>query len=84
MAVPAGTYLPAAWAKVAAAGEEVAVGVKDFGGTETCLHPRPRRTHSSPSSSRQEPPGTSAGVYCCKNTGSSAGYCDDHTLVKLT
>ncbi|WP_405870811.1 hypothetical protein [Streptomyces sp. NBC_00005] len=26
---------------------------------------------------------TSATVYCCKDTGSAAGYCDDCTLIKL-
>jgi hypothetical protein len=32
-----GTYLPAGWPKAATAGEEVSVGVKSFGGTETYL-----------------------------------------------
>jgi hypothetical protein len=78
-----GTYLLAAWAKVATAGEEVAVGVKSFGGTETYLR-------ASTTSYAQQPiffttgnSTTSASVYCYKNSGSAAGYCDDYTLVKL-
>jgi len=78
-----GTYLLAAWAKVATAGEEVAVGVKSFGGTETYLR-------ASTTSYTQQPiffttgnSTTSASVYCYKNSGSAAGYCDDYTLVKL-
>lgn len=78
-----GSYLLAAWAKVATAGEEVAVGVKSFGGTETYLR-------ASTTSYTQQPiffttggSTTSADVYCYKNSGSAAGYCDDYTLVKL-
>nr|WSY50047.1 hypothetical protein OG999_07755 [Streptomyces sp. NBC_00886] len=48
--VSSGTYLLAGWAEVATAGEEVAIGVKSFGGAETYLRPRRRPTPSSPSS----------------------------------
>ncbi|MEU9439138.1 hypothetical protein [Streptomyces sp. NPDC048252] len=78
-----GTYLLAGWAKAATAGEEVAVGVKSFGGTETYLR-------TSTTSYAQQPiffttgATTSAAVYCYKNAGSSAGYCDDYTLLKLS
>jgi len=79
-----GTYLLAGWAKVATAGEEVAVGVKSFGGTETYLR-------SSTTSYTQQPlffttgaSTTTAGAYCYKNSGSAAGYCDDYTLIKLS
>ncbi|MFE9602874.1 right-handed parallel beta-helix repeat-containing protein [Streptomyces hokutonensis] len=78
-----GSYLLAAWAKVATSGEEVAVGVKSFGGTETYLR-------GSTTSYAQEPiffttgvSNTAASVYCYKNSGSAAGYCDDYTVVKL-
>jgi len=78
-----GSYLLAAWAKVGTAGEEVAVGVKSFGGTETYLR-------GSTTSYAQEPiffttgvSNTAASVYCYKNSGSAAGYCDDYTVVKL-
>lgn len=79
-----GTYLLVGWAKVATAGEEVAVGVKGFGGTETYLR-------ASTTSYAQQPlffttgvSTTSAGVYCYKNSGSAAGYCDDYSLIKLS
>ncbi|RPE40112.1 hypothetical protein EDD90_3142 [Streptomyces sp. Ag109_O5-1] len=72
------------WTKVATAGEEVAVGVKSFGGTETYLR-------GSTTSYTQQPiffttgvSTTSAGVYCYKNSGSAAGYCDDYSLIKLS
>jgi len=78
-----GSYLLAAWAKVGTAGEEVAVGVKSFGGTETYLR-------GSTTTYTQEPiffttgvSNTAASVYCYKNSGSAAGYCDDYTVVKL-
>ncbi|WP_427921491.1 right-handed parallel beta-helix repeat-containing protein [Streptomyces sp. cg40] len=78
-----GSYLLAAWAKVATSGEEVAVGVKSFGGTETYLR-------GSTTTYTQEPiffttgvSNTAASVYCYKNSGSAAGYCDDFTVVKL-
>ncbi|MFF5305979.1 carbohydrate-binding protein [Streptomyces sp. NPDC013161] len=78
-----GSYLLAAWAKVGTAGEEVAVGVKSFGGTETYLR-------GSTTTYTQEPiffttgvSTTSASVYCYKNSGSAAGYCDDFTVVRL-
>ncbi|WP_019075293.1 right-handed parallel beta-helix repeat-containing protein [Streptomyces hokutonensis] len=78
-----GSYLLAAWAKVATSGEEVAVGVKSFGGTETYLR-------GSTTTYTQEPiffttgvSNTAASVYCYKNSGSAAGYCDDYTVVKL-
>ncbi|MFF7468920.1 carbohydrate binding domain-containing protein [Streptomyces sp. NPDC008092] len=78
-----GSYLLVGWAKVATAGEEVAVGVKSFGGTETYLR-------ASTTSYAQQPvffttgvSTTSAGVYCYKNSGSAAGYCDDYSLIKL-
>ncbi|MFG3295460.1 carbohydrate binding domain-containing protein [Streptomyces sp. NPDC048179] len=79
-----GSYLLVGWAKVATAGEEVAVGVKSFGGTETYLR-------ASTTSYAQQPlffttgvSTTSAGVYCYKNSGSAAGYCDDYSLIKLS
>ncbi|MEU2776147.1 hypothetical protein ABZ646_25250 [Streptomyces sp. NPDC007162] len=69
---------------MATAGEEVAVGVKSFGGAETYLR-------TSTTSCTQQPvffttgvSATSAGVHCYKNDGSAAGYCDDHSLIKLS
>ncbi|MHC5905067.1 carbohydrate binding domain-containing protein [Streptomyces sp. S6] len=79
----AGTYLVTGWAKVATGGEEVAVGVKDFGGTETFLRSSGTAYAQQPLFFTTGASATSAGVYCYKNTGSSAGYCDDYTLVRL-
>ncbi|MET8979961.1 carbohydrate binding domain-containing protein [Streptomyces sp. NPDC004539] len=79
----AGTYLVTGWAKVATAGEEVAVGVKDFGGTETYLRTSTTAYAQQPLFFTTGASATSAGVYCYKNTGSSAGYCDDYTLIRL-
>ncbi|MEV6506688.1 hypothetical protein [Streptomyces sp. NPDC051642] len=59
------------------------MGVKSFGGTEAYLR-------GSTTTYTQEPiffttgvSNTSASVYCYKNSGSAAGYCDDFTVVKL-
>ena len=46
--------------------------------------PPVRPTPSSPSSSPPGSTNTSAAVYCYKDTGSAAGYCDDYTLIKLS
>lgn len=78
-----GTYLVTGWAKVATAGEEVAVGVKDFGGTETYLRTATTSYAQQPLFFTTGATATSAGVYCYKNSGSAAGYCDDYSLVKL-
>ncbi|MEU9314063.1 hypothetical protein [Streptomyces sp. NPDC048256] len=77
-----GTYLLAGWAKAATAGEEVAVGVKSFGGTETYL--RTSTTSYAQPIFFTTGATTSAAVHCYKNAGSSAGYCDDYTLLKLS
>ncbi|MCX5268714.1 carbohydrate binding domain-containing protein [Streptomyces sp. NBC_00199] len=78
-----GTYLLAGWAKVATAGEEVSVGVKSFGGTETYLRASTTSYAQQPIFFTTGATTTSAGVYCYKNAGSAAGYCDDYTLIKL-
>jgi hypothetical protein len=78
-----GSYLLAAWAKVATAGEEVAVGVKSFGGTESYLRGSTTTYTEQPIFFTTGVSNTSAAVYCYKNSGSAAGYCDDFTVVKL-
>ncbi|MEU9167188.1 carbohydrate binding domain-containing protein [Streptomyces sp. NPDC048420] len=78
-----GTYLLAGWAKVATAGEEVAVGVKSFGGAETYQRASTTSYAQQPIFFTTGATTTSAGVYCYKNAGSAAGYCDDYTLIKL-
>ncbi|WP_181804444.1 carbohydrate binding domain-containing protein [Streptomyces shenzhenensis] len=79
-----GTYLLAGWAKVANGSEQVAVGVKNFGGTETYLRTSTTAYSQQPIFFTTGSGNTSATVYCYKNTGSSAGYCDDYTLLKLS
>ncbi|MEV5530992.1 carbohydrate-binding protein [Streptomyces prunicolor] len=78
-----GSYLLAAWAKVGTAGEEVAVGVKSFGGTESYLRGSTTTYTQQPIFFTTGVSNTSASVYCYKNSGSAAGYCDDFTVVKL-
>ncbi|MFC1437899.1 carbohydrate binding domain-containing protein [Streptacidiphilus sp. N1-10] len=78
-----GSYLLAGWAKVATSGEQVAIGVKSFGGTETYLRSSTTTYTQQPVFFTTGSSTTSAGVYCYKNTGSGAGYCDDFTVVKL-
>ncbi|MEU1321191.1 carbohydrate binding domain-containing protein [Streptomyces tibetensis] len=79
-----GTYLLAGWAKAATAGEEVAVGVKSFGSTETYLKTSTTSYAQQPIFFTTGASTTSASAYCYKNAGSSAGYCDDYTLIKLS
>ncbi|WP_329213632.1 carbohydrate binding domain-containing protein [Streptomyces sp. NBC_01485] len=79
-----GTYLLTGWAKAATAGEEVAVGVKSFGGTETFLRASTTSYAQQPIFFTTGATATSAAVYCYKNAGSAAGYCDDYTLIKLS
>ncbi|MFJ8112336.1 carbohydrate binding domain-containing protein [Streptomyces sp. NPDC096132] len=78
-----GTYLLAGWAKAATAGEEVAVGVKSFGGTETYLRTSTTSYAQQPIFFTTGASTTSAAAYCYKNAGTAAGYCDDYTLIKL-
>lgn len=79
-----GTYLLAGWAKVASGSEQVAVGVKSFGGTETYLRTSTTAYSQQPVFFTTGSTNTSAAVYCYKDAGSSAGYCDDYTLIKLS
>lgn len=79
-----GTYLLAGWAKAATGGEQVAVGVKSFGGTETFLRTAGTAYAQQPVFFTTGSTNTSAAVYCYKDTGSAAGYCDDYTLIKLS
>ncbi|WP_046733087.1 carbohydrate binding domain-containing protein [Streptomyces humi] len=79
-----GTYLLVGWARAATAGEEVAVGVKGFGGTETYLRTSTTTYTQQPVFFTTGVSATSAGVYCYKNSGSAAGYCDDYALIKLS
>ncbi|KUL32138.1 carbohydrate binding domain-containing protein [Streptomyces regalis] len=62
-----GTYLLAGWAKAATAGEEVAVGMKSFGGTETYLKTSTTSYAQQPIFFTTGATATSAGANCYKN-----------------
>ncbi|MFC5665220.1 carbohydrate binding domain-containing protein [Kitasatospora misakiensis] len=79
-----GTYLLTGWAKTANGSEQVAVGVKNFGGTETSSRASGTAYSQQPVFFTTGSANTSATAYCYKNSGSSAGYCDDYTLIKLS
>ncbi|MFJ2815305.1 right-handed parallel beta-helix repeat-containing protein [Streptomyces sp. NPDC087294] len=78
------SYLLTGWVKSATAGEEVAVGVKGFGGTETYLRGSTTSYTQQPVFFTTGASTTSASVYCYKNSGSAAGYCDDFSVLKLS
>lgn len=73
---PSTTYLLTASMKVQTAGEQIALGVKNYGGTE--VSSRSSATAWAPNAVlfTTGATSTSATVYCYKNTGSGAGYCD--------
>ncbi|WP_019055350.1 hypothetical protein [Streptomyces prunicolor] len=68
---------------MATAGETLAIGVKSFGGTEMYLRGSTTTYAQQPIFFTTGVFNTSASVYCYKNSGSAAGYCDDFTVVKL-
>ncbi|MBW8817387.1 MAG: carbohydrate binding domain-containing protein [Streptomyces sp.] len=78
-----GTYLLTGWAKVANGSEQAAVGVKNFGGTETFLSTSTTAYSQQPIFFTTGSTNTSDPVYCYKNYGTAAGYCDDYTLIQL-
>ena len=79
---PGKTYVLTGWLR-AAAGEEIALGVKSFGAADyfrrvagaTCAPAAVVFTTGTNS--------TQAAVYCYKGTGSSAGACDDITVTAV-
>jgi hypothetical protein len=58
--------------------------VKNFGGTESFSRTTGTAYAQQPIFLTTGSGNTSATVYCYKNSGTSAGYCDDYTLVKLS
>lgn len=79
---PGTSYVLSAWLRTAS-GEQVALGVKDFGGQET--YQRVSSTTFAPATVTftTSTNATSATVYCYKNSGSSAAACDDFRLTPL-
>lgn len=81
---PSTTYLLTAWMKVANSGEQVALGVKDFGGTEIYSKSTAVSWGQNTVQFTTGPNSSTATLYCYKNTGSGAGYCDAVSLQALS
>ncbi|WP_217496188.1 carbohydrate binding domain-containing protein [Arthrobacter sp. 24S4-2] len=73
-----------AWVKVGVAGEQVAIGVKNYGGTETFSKSTDAAWALDTVQFTTGPTSTSATIHCYKNTGSGPGFCDDFSIVKLS
>ncbi|MFI1028621.1 hypothetical protein [Streptomyces sp. NPDC020951] len=81
---PNTTYLLTGWAKVANAGENLAIGVKGFGSTETYTNIATTSYTQAAVVFTSGSANTTATVYCWKNSGGSgAGYCDDLAVEPL-
>jgi hypothetical protein len=80
---PSTTYLLMAWTKVSTAGEQIALGAKDFGAAE--IFSRSTATSWAPTTVTftTGASATTATVYCYKNGGSGAGWCDGFSLQPL-
>jgi len=81
---PSTTYLLSAWVKVGVAGEQLAIGVKNYGGAETYSKSTDSAWALNTVAFTTGSTSTSATIYCYKNNGSGPGYCDDFSIVKLT
>lgn len=80
---PSTTYILTAWMKVARAGEQVALGAKAFGGTETFSKSTTTDWGLNTVIFTTGSTSTSATIYCYKNAGAGAGYCDNVSLTML-
>jgi hypothetical protein len=81
---PSTTYLLSAWVKVGVAGEQLAIGVKNYGGTETYSKSTASAWALNTVVFTTGATNTTATVYCYKNAGTGPGFCDDFSIVKLT
>lgn len=77
---PNTTYRLSGWAKAATAGEQVTIGVKSFGGTETYTTITATTYTSGTLTFTTGSASTQATIYCFKATGAGYGYCDDFTV----
>ncbi|AEK46516.1 hypothetical protein DV26_41310 [Amycolatopsis mediterranei] len=74
------TYTLTGWVKSSNGSDAVYVGVKNYGGTETSI-PATSSTYTRISVTFTTGSGsTSATIYCWKNGGSAASYCDDFSV----
>ncbi|MDR6639529.1 carbohydrate binding domain-containing protein [Paenarthrobacter nitroguajacolicus] len=81
---PSTTYLLSARVKVGVAGEQLAIGVKNFGGSENYSKSTDTDWALNTVAFTTGPTNTTATIYCYKNDGTGQGYCDDFSIVKLT
>ena len=81
---PSTTYLLSAWVKVGVVGEQVAIGVKNHGGTETYSKSTDTAWALTTVPFTTGPSSTTATIYCYKNAGTGPGFCDNFSIVKLT
>ncbi|MDQ0577182.1 carbohydrate binding domain-containing protein [Agromyces albus] len=81
---PSTTYLLSAWVKVGVVGEQLAIGVKNYGGTETYSKSTDSAWALNTVAFTTGSTNTTATVYCYKNAGTGPGFCDDFSIVKLT
>ena len=77
---PSTTYVFKAWGKVATGGEQLAIGVKNYGGAETWTTDTSTTWQQNSTTFTTGPTNTSATIYCYKASGSGSGFCDDYTL----
>ncbi|MBW8735825.1 MAG: carbohydrate binding domain-containing protein [Streptomyces turgidiscabies] len=80
---PSTTYLLSAWVKVAVTDEQLAIGVKNYGGTETYSKTTDTAWALNTVLFTTGSSNTTATIYCYKNVGSGAGFCDDVSIVKV-
>ena len=81
---PSTTYLLSAWVKVGVVGEQVAIGVKNYGGSESFNKSTDAAWALDTVAFTTGSTNTSATIYCYKNAGSGPGFCDDLSIVTLT
>ncbi|MEV6007047.1 ricin-type beta-trefoil lectin domain protein [Streptomyces sp. NPDC051976] len=81
---PSTTYQLTGWAKAGTAGEEVQIGVKDYGGSEVLTSVTGTSYTGADLIFRTGPSDTQATVYCYKAGGSGLGYCDDISVKAAT
>lgn len=81
---PSTTYLLLAWVKVGVVGEQLAIGVKNYGGTETFSKSTDTAWALNTVAFTTGSTNTTATIYCYKNAGTGPGFCDDFSIIKLT
>lgn len=74
---PNTTYTLSGWAKSVTPSEEVRIGVKDYGGTETYASVASSTYANGSVTFTTGPSSTTATIYCYKPAGTAYAYCDD-------